>query len=39
MTDTEHVGRQGSFGDSGSTRLKRDGDVVGENGYPFGVFG
>ncbi|MYR82403.1 S8 family serine peptidase [Streptomyces filamentosus] len=38
MTDSEHVGQQGSFGDIGSMRLKREGDVVGESGYPFGVF-
>ncbi|CAM5455700.1 peptidase [Streptomyces badius] len=38
MTDSEHVGQQGSFGDIGNMRLKREGDVVGESGYPFGVF-
>ncbi|NEC22261.1 peptidase, partial [Streptomyces parvus] len=38
MTDSEHIGQQGSFGDIGNMRLKREGDVVGESGYPFGVF-
>ncbi|MFD7746845.1 S8 family serine peptidase [Streptomyces sp. NPDC059698] len=38
MTDSEHVGQQGSFGDIGSMRLKRDGKAVGETGYPYGAF-
>ncbi|MFJ2024797.1 S8 family peptidase [Streptomyces sp. NPDC087897] len=38
MTDTEHVGQQGSFGDVGNMRLKREGEVVGESGYPYGAF-
>ncbi|MFI1678287.1 S8 family peptidase [Streptomyces sp. NPDC020607] len=36
--DAEHGGIQGSFGDIGSVRLKRDGEVVGESGWPSGVF-
>ncbi|MFE0678824.1 S8 family serine peptidase [Streptomyces sp. NPDC058867] len=36
--DNEHQGIQGSFGDIGSMVLKRDGEAVGESGYPFGVF-
>ncbi|MER7697823.1 MULTISPECIES: S8 family serine peptidase [unclassified Streptomyces] len=38
MTDSEHAAQQGSFGDIGNMRLKRGGEVVGESGYPFGVF-
>ncbi|WP_228988960.1 S8 family serine peptidase [Streptomyces sp. DH8] len=38
MTDSEHVGQQGSFGDIGNMRLKRDGKVVGQTGYPYGAF-
>ncbi|MGW6286767.1 S8 family serine peptidase [Streptomyces sp. NPDC055107] len=38
MTDSEHVGRQGSFGDIGGMRLEREGRLVGSSGYPFGVF-
>ncbi|MYW81473.1 Serine protease, subtilisin family [Streptomyces sp. LaPpAH-199] len=38
MTDSEHVGQQGSFGDIGGMRLTRDGEVVGETGYPYGAF-
>ncbi|WP_097871734.1 S8 family peptidase [Streptomyces sp. rh34] len=38
MTDSEHVGQQGSFGDIGSTRLTREGELVGASGYPFGAF-
>ncbi|WP_444971633.1 S8 family serine peptidase [Streptomyces sp. SAI-25] len=38
MTDSEHVGQQGSFGDIGNVRLTRNGESVGESGYPFGVF-
>ncbi|MER5882930.1 S8 family serine peptidase [Streptomyces sp. NPDC001941] len=36
--DGEHVGEQGSFGDLGNLELSRDGEVVGDSGYPFGVF-
>ncbi|MFF1376316.1 S8 family serine peptidase [Streptomyces sp. NPDC058308] len=36
--DAEHAGIQGGFGDIGSVRLKRDGEVVGESGWPSGVF-
>ncbi|MGB8940598.1 MAG: S8 family serine peptidase [Streptomyces sp.] len=36
--DSEHAGIQGGFGDIGSVELKRDGEVVGESGWPFGVF-
>lgn len=36
--DSEHQGVQGGFGDIGSVELKRDGEVVGRSGWPFGVF-
>ncbi|WP_306336846.1 S8 family serine peptidase [Streptomyces sp. KL118A] len=36
--DAEHGGIQGSFGDIGSVRLERNGEVVGESGWPSGVF-
>ncbi|MFI7320062.1 S8 family peptidase [Streptomyces venezuelae] len=36
--DAEHGGIQGGFGDIGSVRLERDGEVVGESGWPYGVF-
>ncbi|MEV6166036.1 S8 family serine peptidase [Streptomyces sp. NPDC052052] len=36
--DTEHTGVQGSFGDTGSLRLTSGGEVVGETGWPSGVF-
>ncbi|MFG3365149.1 S8 family serine peptidase [Streptomyces sp. NPDC048156] len=36
--DSEHLGVQGSFGDFGGMELKRDGEVIGESGWPFGVF-
>ncbi|MYW64243.1 S8 family serine peptidase [Streptomyces sp. SID8379] len=36
--DGQHQGFQGSFGDIGSVQLKRDGEVIGESGWPFGVF-
>ncbi|MGW0905632.1 S8 family peptidase [Streptomyces sp. NPDC002853] len=36
--DGEHGGVQGSFGDIGNVRLKRNGEVVGESGWPSGVF-
>ncbi|MFE7336576.1 S8 family peptidase [Streptomyces griseus] len=38
MADSEHIGQQGSFGDIGNVQLKRDGELVGSSGYPFGVF-
>ncbi|MFG2627461.1 S8 family serine peptidase [Streptomyces sp. NPDC048473] len=37
-SDTEHAGQQGSFGDLGSMRLTSDGQVLGESGWPSGVF-
>ncbi|MFG2648446.1 S8 family serine peptidase [Streptomyces sp. NPDC048436] len=36
--DSEHAGIQGGFGDIGSVALKRNGEVVGESGWPSGVF-
>ncbi|NEB77952.1 S8 family serine peptidase, partial [Streptomyces sp. SID14478] len=36
--DTEHQGIQGSFGDVGGMQLKRDGETIGDSGWPFGVF-
>ncbi|MEV0526251.1 S8 family serine peptidase [Streptomyces sp. NPDC050439] len=36
--DSEHAGIQGGFGDIGSVQLKRNGEVVGESGWPSGVF-
>ncbi|MFJ7085139.1 S8 family peptidase [Streptomyces griseus] len=38
LTDSEHIGQQGSFGDIGNVQLKREGELVGSSGYPFGVF-
>ncbi|MFJ9505870.1 S8 family serine peptidase [Streptomyces anulatus] len=38
MTDSEHIGQQGSFGDIGGMRLEREGELVGSSGYPFGAF-
>ncbi|WNI21647.1 S8 family serine peptidase [Streptomyces sp. ITFR-16] len=37
-SDTEHSGLQGSFGDMGSMRLTSGGKVLGESGWPSGVF-
>ncbi|MFE0176567.1 S8 family serine peptidase [Streptomyces sp. NPDC059002] len=37
-SDAEHAGIQGSFGDIGSVELKRNGEVVGNSGWPYGVF-
>ncbi|MEU7580197.1 S8 family peptidase [Streptomyces sp. NPDC041068] len=37
-SDAQHAGIQGSFGDIGSVELKRNGEVVGRSGWPFGVF-
>ncbi|MYT73883.1 MULTISPECIES: S8 family serine peptidase [unclassified Streptomyces] len=36
--DGQHQGFQGSFGDIGSVQLKRDGEIVGQSGWPYGVF-
>ncbi|MER6447624.1 S8 family peptidase [Streptomyces venezuelae] len=36
--DSRHAAQPGSFGDVGSLVLRRDGEVLGESGYPFGVF-
>ncbi|MER6978523.1 S8 family serine peptidase, partial [Streptomyces carpinensis] len=36
--DTEHMGIQGSFGDIGSMKLTSGGKVIGETGWPSGVF-
>lgn len=36
--DSRHAAQPGSFGDIGSLQLKRDGEVIGESWYPFGVF-
>ncbi|MFI9773406.1 S8 family peptidase [Streptomyces sp. NPDC051956] len=36
--DSEHQGVQGSFGDFGGMELKRDGEVIGDSGWPFGAF-
>ncbi|MEU6106099.1 S8 family serine peptidase [Streptomyces flaveolus] len=37
-SDSEHSGLQGSFGDLGSMRLSSGGTVLGESGWPSGVF-
>ncbi|MGW0121455.1 S8 family serine peptidase [Streptomyces sp. NPDC003327] len=36
--DGTHHAEPGSFGDIGNLRLRRDGEVLGETGWPFGVF-
>ncbi|MFJ6792665.1 S8 family peptidase [Streptomyces sp. NPDC091268] len=36
--DSGHYAQPGSFGDVGGLRLTRDGEVIGESWYPFGVF-
>ncbi|MFD9573945.1 S8 family serine peptidase [Streptomyces sp. NPDC059982] len=36
--DGSHSAQPGSFGDIGGLQLKRDGEVIGESGYPSGVF-
>ncbi|MGW6476677.1 S8 family peptidase [Streptomyces sp. NPDC055059] len=36
--DAEHQGVQGSFGDIGGVSLKRDGELIGSSGWPFGAF-
>ncbi|NED86161.1 S8 family serine peptidase [Streptomyces sp. SID11233] len=37
-SDTEHSGLQGAFGDMGSMQLSSGGKVIGESGWPSGVF-
>ncbi|QEU91018.1 S8 family peptidase [Streptomyces kanamyceticus] len=37
-SDAEHAGIQGSFGDIGSVELKRNGESLGQSGWPSGVF-
>ncbi|MET7642235.1 S8 family serine peptidase [Streptomyces sp. NPDC005426] len=37
-SDSEHGGLQGSFGDMGNMRLSSGGTVLGESGWPSGVF-
>ncbi|MFF1925327.1 S8 family serine peptidase [Streptomyces sp. NPDC058221] len=37
-SDTEHSGLQGSFGDMGTMRLSSGGKLIGESGWPSGVF-
>ncbi|MEW1689979.1 S8 family serine peptidase [Streptomyces sp. NPDC091265] len=37
-SDSEHSGLQGSFGDMGNMRLSSGGEVLGESGWPSGVF-
>ncbi|MEV7281381.1 S8 family serine peptidase [Streptomyces sp. NPDC093111] len=36
--DTTHHAEPGSFGDIGNLRLSRDGEIIGETGWPSGVF-
>ncbi|WP_282695644.1 S8 family peptidase [Streptomyces sp. CC208A] len=36
--DGSHHAEPGSFGDIGNLRLRRDGETIGETGWPFGVF-
>lgn len=36
--DGAHAAQPGSFGDIGNLRLRRDGELIGESWYPFGVF-
>lgn len=36
--DSSHFAQPGSFGDVGSLQLKRNGEVIGDSWYPFGVF-
>lgn len=36
--DSTHHAEPGSFGDIGNLRLSRDGEVLGESAWPFGVF-
>ncbi|MET8973588.1 S8 family peptidase [Streptomyces hydrogenans] len=36
--DNSHHAEPGSFGDIGNLRLRRDGEQIGENAWPFGAF-
>ncbi|MFF8841684.1 S8 family serine peptidase [Streptomyces sp. NPDC015127] len=36
--DSEHAAVAGSFGDIGGLRLMRNGEEIGQTGFPFGVF-
>ncbi|MFH8724697.1 S8 family peptidase [Streptomyces termitum] len=36
--DGTHHAEPGSFGDLGNLRLRRDGELIGENAWPFGAF-
>ncbi|MEV6956328.1 S8 family serine peptidase [Streptomyces sp. NPDC051183] len=36
--DSGHYAQPGSFGDIGGLQLKRNGEVIGDSWYPFGVF-
>ncbi|MEV7525334.1 S8 family serine peptidase [Streptomyces sp. NPDC091371] len=36
--DSSHAAQPGSFGDIGGLQLKRNGEVIGDSWYPFGVF-
>ncbi|MER5312029.1 S8 family serine peptidase [Streptomyces sp. NPDC002773] len=36
--DSTHHAEPGSFGDIGNLRLSRDGELLGENAWPFGAF-
>ncbi|WP_405437584.1 S8 family serine peptidase [Streptomyces avidinii] len=36
--DGAHAAQPGSFGDIGGLQLKRNGEVIGDSWYPFGVF-
>ncbi|QNE24620.1 S8 family serine peptidase [Streptomyces sp. INR7] len=36
--DSAHAAQPGSFGDIGNLQLRRDGEVIGDSWYPFGVF-
>ncbi|MFC9263947.1 S8 family serine peptidase [Streptomyces hydrogenans] len=36
--DGSHHAEPGSFGDLGNLRLRRDGELIGENAWPFGAF-
>ncbi|MFD8890662.1 S8 family serine peptidase [Streptomyces sp. NPDC059566] len=36
--DSGHAAQPGSFGDIGGLQLKRNGEVIGDSWYPFGVF-
>ncbi len=36
--DSSHFAQPGSFGDIGGLQLKRNGEVIGDSWYPFGVF-